>query len=110
MSFVKVCPVDKIPAGGAIAVEVGDLPVALVRRGETVYAVGDLCSHAEVSLSDGEVEGTTIECWLHGSCFDLRSGRPVNPPATAPIATYRVKVEDGFVYVSPDGEGPGGRS
>jgi 3-phenylpropionate/trans-cinnamate dioxygenase ferredoxin component len=105
MSFVKVCPVDKIPAGGVIAVEVGDTPVALVRRGDTVYAVSDLCSHAEISLSEGEVYDTTIECWLHGSCFDLRTGNPVNPPATQPIATYRVKVEDGFVHVAPGSEG-----
>ncbi|MFI7321979.1 Rieske (2Fe-2S) protein [Streptomyces venezuelae] len=108
MSFIKVCPVDKIPAGGAIAVEVEDTPVALVRRDDTVYAVSDLCSHAEVSLAEGEVYGTTIECWLHGSCFDLRTGEPVNPPATRPIATYRVKVEDGFVHVSPDAPGTEG--
>ncbi|MFI6519604.1 non-heme iron oxygenase ferredoxin subunit [Spirillospora sp. NPDC050679] len=101
MTFVKVCPLAEIPADGALGVEVGDTPVALVRTaGDEVYAVNDICSHAEVSLSEGEVYNGTIECWLHGSCFDLRSGKPTNPPATQPVATYRVKVEDGDVYVS----------
>ncbi|MFC9976437.1 non-heme iron oxygenase ferredoxin subunit [Spirillospora sp. NPDC127200] len=101
MTFVKVCPVAEIPVDGALGVEVGDTPVALVRTsGDEVYAVNDICSHAEVSLSEGEVYNGTIECWLHGSCFDLRSGKPTNPPATQPVATYRVKVEDGDVYVS----------
>jgi 3-phenylpropionate/trans-cinnamate dioxygenase ferredoxin component len=104
MSFVKVCPVEEIPADGAIAVEIDDTPVAVVRSGDSVYAISDICSHAEVSLSEGEVYDTTIECWLHGSCFDLRTGKPTNLPATQPIATYPVKVEDGNVYVSPGPE------
>ena len=104
MSFVKVCSVAEIPAGGAIAVKIDDTPVAVVRSGDSVYAISDICSHAEVSLSEGEIYGTTIECWMHGSCFDLRTGEPTNPPATQPVATYRVKVEDGDVYVSPGSE------
>jgi len=98
--YVKVCALDDVPADGAIAVEVDDTPVAIVRSGADVFALNDICSHAEVSLSEGEVYDGTIECWLHGSCFDLRSGKPTNPPATQPVATYKVKVEDGDVYVS----------
>jgi 3-phenylpropionate/trans-cinnamate dioxygenase ferredoxin subunit len=52
-----------------------------------------------VSLSEGEVEGCTVECWLHGSRFDLRSGKPLDPPATQPVPVYPVRVEDGSVYV-----------
>ncbi|BBA96369.1 putative ferredoxin subunit of phenylpropionate dioxygenase [Actinacidiphila reveromycinica] len=106
MSFVKVCPEEKVPADGAIAVEVEGTPIVLARSGGTVYAVGELCSHAEVSLAEGEVYDGTIECWLHGSCFDLRTGAPSNPPATRPITTYRVKVEDGYVHVAPDAGAP----
>ncbi|XRQ15635.1 non-heme iron oxygenase ferredoxin subunit [Actinomadura welshii] len=98
--YVKVCALSDVPADGAIAVEVDDTPVAIARDGDDVFAVNDICSHAEVSLSEGEVYDGTIECWLHGSCFDLRSGKPTNPPATQPVATYKVKVEDGDVYVS----------
>ncbi|MCW2918584.1 MAG: Rieske (2Fe-2S) domain protein [Actinomycetia bacterium] len=98
--FVKVCPLSEIPAEGALGVEIDDTPVALVRTGDEVFALRDVCSHAEVALSEGEVYDHTIECWLHGSCFDLRTGKPTNPPATQPVPTYRVKIEDDAVYVS----------
>jgi 3-phenylpropionate/trans-cinnamate dioxygenase ferredoxin subunit len=98
--FVKVCALDDIPDEGAIGVEIDDTPVALARTGDEVYALHDICSHAEVSLSEGEVYNHTIECWLHGSCFDLRTGKPTNPPATQPVPTYTVKIEGGDVYVS----------
>ena len=104
MTFVKICSLDDIPVEGALAVEVDDTPVALARTGPSdkpeVYALHDVCSHAEVALSEGEIYNHTIECWLHGSCFDLRTGKPTNPPATQPVATYTVKIEGGDVYVS----------
>ncbi len=100
MSFVKVCALADVPDEGAVTVEIEDTPVAVVRVGEELFALRDLCSHAEVPLSEGEVYGNTIECWLHGSCFDLRTGKPTNPPATQPVPTYRVKIEGDDVYVS----------
>jgi 3-phenylpropionate/trans-cinnamate dioxygenase ferredoxin component len=100
MSFVKACALSDVPDQGAFAVEIEDTPVAVVRAGDDVYAVRDVCSHAEVALSEGEVYDHTIECWLHGSCFDLRTGKPTNPPATQPVPTYRVKIEGDDVYVS----------
>ncbi len=72
---------------------VDGVAVAVVRSGEAVYAVSDVCSHAEVSLSEGEITDCQIECWLHGSRFDLRTGEPSGPPAFAPIATYPVQIE-----------------
>jgi 3-phenylpropionate/trans-cinnamate dioxygenase ferredoxin component len=69
------------------------VPLAIVRVGDEVFAVDDHCSHAEVSLSEGEVSGCEIECWLHGSRFDLRTGEPSGPPAFAPITTYPVQIE-----------------
>ncbi len=110
MSLTKVCPFAAVPKNGAVAVEVDGTAIAVVRSGDNLYAIGDLCSHAEVPLSEGEVYDDTIECWLHGSCFDLRTGKPTNPPAMEPIATYPVTVQDGSVYVSlgsDDQEGPG---
>jgi 3-phenylpropionate/trans-cinnamate dioxygenase ferredoxin subunit len=100
VSFVKVCSLDEIPDEGALGVEIDDTPVAVVRTGDDVYALHDVCSHAEVALSEGEIYDHTIECWLHGSCFDLRSGKPTNPPATQAVTTYPVKIESGDVYVS----------
>ena len=101
MSFIRICPLAEIPVDGAISAQINDEPVAVVRTSENVYAISELCSHAQISLAQGEVDGTTIECWLHGSRFDLPTGKPTNPPATDPIATYPVKVKDGDVYVSP---------
>ncbi|MFB9833761.1 non-heme iron oxygenase ferredoxin subunit [Actinoallomurus acaciae] len=100
MSFVRVCALAEVPDEGALAVEIDDTPVAVVRVGQEVFALRDVCSHAEVALSEGEVYDHTIECWLHGSCFDLRSGKPTNPPATQPVPTYRVKIEGDDVFVS----------
>ncbi|KOX19078.1 non-heme iron oxygenase ferredoxin subunit [Nocardiopsis sp. NRRL B-16309] len=101
--WVKVAALDEVPDEGVLAVEVDDdTPIALVRTEGEVFAVRDVCSHAEVRLSEGEVEDGTIECWLHGSCFDLRSGAAINPPATQPVPTYDVKIDGDDVLVSLD--------
>ena len=76
--------------------------MAIVRTAEDqVHAIHDVCTHANVSLSEGELDGCQLECWLHGSRFDLRSGEPSGPPATVPVAVYPVRLLDGAVYVSP---------
>ena len=98
--YVRVCALSDVPDDGALAVEIGDEPVAVVKTGDEVFAIRDVCSHAEVALSEGEVYDHTIECWLHGSCFDLRTGKPTNPPATQPVPVYRVKTEGDDVLVS----------
>ena len=98
--FVRACSVAEIPAEGVIGVEVGGVPVAIARADGELFAVHDVCSHEEVALSEGDVYDHTIECWLHGSCFDLRSGKPTGPPATQPVATYPVKIDGDDVYVS----------
>jgi 3-phenylpropionate/trans-cinnamate dioxygenase ferredoxin component len=98
-TFVRACPVADVPDEGAVGLEIGGCPVALVRAGGEIFALHDVCSHEEVPLSEGEVYDHTVECWLHGSCFDLRTGEPTGPPATTPVATYPVKVDGGDVYV-----------
>ena len=99
--FVRVCAVDDLPAVGAVQTQIEGKLVAIVRdsAGE-IHAIDDTCSHANVSLSEGDVEETAIECWLHGSRFDLRSGTPIGLPATTPIAVYPVKIDGGDVFVS----------
>ncbi len=99
MSFVRVCATTEVRPGNALAVSVDDVPVAVVRDGEDWYAVYDECSHAAIPLSEGDVEGAQIECWLHGSRFDLRTGKPTNLPATEPVAIYPVRVEGDDVLV-----------
>ncbi|MEV4099654.1 non-heme iron oxygenase ferredoxin subunit [Nonomuraea sp. NPDC049649] len=100
MSFEKVCQIGDIPDGGVLGVEVGETPVALVRKGGEVHALYDVCSHAEVRLSEGDVYDDTLECWLHGSCFDIRTGKPTGPPATKPVSVYTVKIDGDDVLVS----------
>jgi 3-phenylpropionate/trans-cinnamate dioxygenase ferredoxin subunit len=99
-SYQRACALADIPAQGAIGVEVAGTPVAIVRAGGEIFALHDVCSHAEVPLSEGEIYDQTVECWLHGSCFDLRTGKPTGPPATAPVATYPVQIDGDDVYVS----------
>jgi 3-phenylpropionate/trans-cinnamate dioxygenase ferredoxin subunit len=99
---VRVCALSELDDRKPFAATVGDVDVVLVRDGERVHALRDECSHAEVALSEGEVTRKGIECWLHGSCFDLASGRPNALPAHEPVAVYRVDIRDGDVHVSLD--------
>jgi 3-phenylpropionate/trans-cinnamate dioxygenase ferredoxin component len=98
--WVRACGLADVPPGGAIRVEFGRCPVAVVHTeaGE-VFAIRDVCSHADVPLSEGEVDGTTLECWLHGSRFDLRSGRPTGLPATKPVPVYQTMIDGDDVFV-----------
>jgi 3-phenylpropionate/trans-cinnamate dioxygenase ferredoxin subunit len=93
------CPADDVPDQGAVRVELNGVPIAVARTEGRVYAIYDICSHAEVSLSEGEIYDTTIECWLHGSCFDLASGKPTGLPATKPVPVYPTKIDGGDVYI-----------
>ncbi|HWH28500.1 MAG TPA: non-heme iron oxygenase ferredoxin subunit [Mycobacteriales bacterium] len=95
----RVASLSDLVDESAVRVKVGDVPVCLARTQGEVLAVNDVCSHADVSLSEGDVEDGTVECWLHGSRFDLRTGAPTGLPATKPVATYPVTIEGGEVFV-----------
>ena len=99
MAFERACGVDEVREDEPLGVTVDDQEVAVARQGEEFFAVEDTCSHAAVALSEGDVEDCTVECWLHGSKFDLRTGKPTGLPATEPVATFPVDVRDGDVYV-----------
>ncbi len=96
MSAVRLCALDDLAPGTAQRFDVDGHRVALVRIGDDVYAIGDRCSHADVSLAEGEVlaDDLEIECWKHGSTFDLRTGEPQSLPATKPVPVFEV-VRDG---------------
>ena len=97
--FTRVCSVSDVPDPGALLVDVDGVPVSVVRSDGEIYAIYDVCSHAEVSLSEGEVEDGEIECWLHGSRFDLRTGRPTSLPAFKPVPVYPVTLDGDDVLV-----------
>ena len=98
--FTRACALSDLPIEGVIGVEVDGEPVAVARAEGEVFALRDVCSHAEVPLSEGEVYDHTVECWLHGSCFDVRSGKPTGPPASKPLATYQVRIDGDDVLVA----------
>ena len=101
MDFELVGAVTDVAKGTALQVEIDGVEIAVVHADDdNFYAVRDECSHASVALSEGEVDGCTLECWLHGSRFDLRTGEPSGPPAIDPVAVYPVEIRDGDIYVS----------
>ena len=102
MSVVTVARFEDLPDGGATRVDVGGHRLTVVRIDTAVYVIGDRCTHADISLSEGEVDVDTchIECWKHGSSFSLRSGEPDTLPATRPVPVYEVAVVDGDVVVT----------
>lgn len=96
---VQIGAVDTLPRDRGIRVTLGDDRIAMFRIGDEVFAVSDRCSHAEASLAEGEVFDYEVECPRHGSEFDLRTGKPLSLPATKPVPTYEVAIEDGVVYL-----------
>jgi 3-phenylpropionate/trans-cinnamate dioxygenase ferredoxin subunit len=99
--FERACRLDEIKPGTARRVDFGPHRIALVRIGDDVYALGDRCSHADYSLSEGDVweDELEIECPKHGSTFSLRSGKPQTLPATKPVPVYKVEVRGDDIYV-----------
>ena len=91
---------DSLTSGKPVAIDVDGKPVCVARIGEEVFAVSNICTHAYAELSDGEIDGFTIECWLHGAGFDLRTGAVVTLPATEALETYAVDRNENVVTIS----------
>jgi 3-phenylpropionate/trans-cinnamate dioxygenase ferredoxin subunit len=73
--------------------------ICVARVGAEVFAISDTCSHSEASLSEGDILGFKIECWLHGAEFDVRTGEALTPPAVAPVKSYPVTIDGDSVTV-----------
>lgn len=98
----KVCSVDELPANQALRVEIDGVAIAVVKDSAgDVHAIGDVCSHGDISLSEGFVEDDTLECWAHGSKFSLHTGKPLTLPAYEPVPVFDVHIIDGDIYVDP---------
>jgi len=104
MTTVSLGPLDALADGAGTRVEAAGHVLAVVRIGADVYVIGDRCTHADVSLSEGDVDTATrhIECWRHGSSFSLETGEPDALPATQPTPVYETTVVDGEVLVTID--------
>ncbi|MED5232296.1 MAG: non-heme iron oxygenase ferredoxin subunit [Actinomycetota bacterium] len=108
MSGIRACTLADLADGVALRVVLDGRPVALVRLRDQVYAIDDTCSHAEVSLAEGEVDvdECALECWKHGSLFDLRTGEALTLPAVRPVDVHEatVVVDEVFVTLADNGE------
>lgn len=102
MSAQRACALSELVQDEAKRVEIDGVPMAVVldSTGE-VHAIGDTCTHGDISLSDGFVEGETLECWAHGSAFSLLTGRPLNLPAYEPVPVYTVTIDGDDVLIDP---------
>ena len=105
MAELRVCSVNNVPVNSARRFDIGNLRLAVVHIGEDWYGIGDECSHANYSLSEGDVwpDECEIECPKHGSMFSLKTGEPTSLPATRPVPTYTVRVDGDDVFIEvPD--------
>jgi nitrite reductase/ring-hydroxylating ferredoxin subunit len=101
LGFSPLCTLEEIPVGSALRFAVGGHEIALFHCETGLIAIDDVCTHARALLSEGSFDHLrcTVECPLHGAEFDLCSGAPLTPPATAPAVSYPVRVREGMVEV-----------
>jgi len=97
--WVEVLRIEEVPDGRGVRVDVGDNRIAILRDGDSIYALGDRCTHAEASLSEGDVFDGEVECPRHGATFDLATGAAKTLPATRSARTYPVRTRDGVIEV-----------
>lgn len=104
--WVEVGRVEDVPEGHAARVEVDEVPLAIFNVAGTFFCLDDTCSHAEASLSEGDLDrdACVIECPLHGSAFDLRTGEPVSLPAVEPVRVHRIDSQSGVLRIALAGQ------
>jgi 3-phenylpropionate/trans-cinnamate dioxygenase ferredoxin subunit len=102
MTRERVCAVDDLEPDTARRVVLEGTPIAVVKDSSgRIHAIGDTCTHGDISLSEGFVEDETLECWAHGSRFSLLSGKPLSLPAYEPVPVYVVEIDGDDVYIDP---------
>jgi nitrite reductase/ring-hydroxylating ferredoxin subunit len=99
MNWADAAAEQDVPDGAALAVSVHGIPIALIRMGDTVFALHDKCTHGAARLSDGFVEDGCIECPLHQGRFDLATGEPRSAPVKRAVKTYAVRSTGGRIEV-----------
>lgn len=98
--WLSAVRLSALPDDGVMGLELAGVPICLVRSEGAVHALLDECSHGQVLLSEGDVADGLVECWLHGSCFDLVTGMPTGPPAIIPVPVYPVRIVAGVIEVA----------
>jgi 3-phenylpropionate/trans-cinnamate dioxygenase ferredoxin subunit len=102
VASVRVCSIDELAVDQAARFVIDGIPIAVVKDSAgDIFAIGDTCTHGDISLAEGFVEDDTLECWAHGSKFSLRTGKPLTLPAYEPVPVFRVELVDGGVHIDP---------
>ncbi len=102
MAAIRACSLGDLTPNQALRVVLDGVAIALVQGSDgVVHAIGDTCTHGDVSLSEGFVEGDTLECWAHGSAFSLCTGKPLNLPAFVPVPVYEVELRGEEIFIDP---------
>lgn len=99
-NFTRALKASDLPNGQKKLVEIGGKPILICHTDGKLYAISNICSHAEEKLECGRMSRTWISCPIHGARFELATGRAMNPPATKPIPTYEVRVVDDWIEVA----------
>jgi len=98
----RACGVSELEQDTPLRVEIDGVAISIVKDADDqIHAIGDRCTHGDISLSEGFVEGKTLECWAHGSAFSLETGHPLNLPAYEPVPVFAVEIDGDDVLIDP---------
>jgi 3-phenylpropionate/trans-cinnamate dioxygenase ferredoxin subunit len=99
IEYVEIAPVSDLPNGERLFVEIEGKPIVIFNIADQFFAIGDVCSHDDGPVGEGQIEGYTITCPRHGAEFDIRTGKVVQMPAVIDIPAYPVQVRDGTIFL-----------
>ena len=99
VEFLEIAPVDELPEGERLFVEIGGKPIVLFKIAGQFFSIADICSHDDGPVGEGRLDGYTITCPRHGAQFDVRNGKVLQMPAVVDIPAYPVRVVDGMIQL-----------
>lgn len=99
VDYLEIAPASELPNGERMFVEIGDLPIVIFNTGGQLFAIGDVCSHDDGPLGDGDIEDFNVICPRHGARFDVRTGKVTSMPAVEDIPAYPVQIRDGIIFL-----------
>ena len=99
VEFLEIAPASELPSGERMFVDIGDTPIVIFNIAGQIFAIGDVCTHDDGPLGDGDIEDFNVVCPRHGAEFDVRTGKAISMPAVVDIPAYPVRVRGGVIYV-----------
>lgn len=99
VNYLEIAPESELPNGERMFVDIGDTPIVIFNIAGKLYAIGDVCTHDDGPLGDGDIEGFNVICPRHGAEFDVRTGKVTSMPAVVDIPAYPVRVVDGVIVI-----------